>query len=323
MDRKDGLICSYLFNGDGKSHEMDWEEVRDWKPDKGWIWIHLDRKSEITRQWLAEKSGLNDLVSEALLAEETRPRSFTVDEGLILILRGVNLNPGADPEDMISIRIWIEENRVITLRHTPLMAIQDLRESIASGKGPREPSDFLVQLCSRLIDRIGPVLETLDEEVDNLEEQVVEAQSYELRTKLGGLRRQAISLRRYIAPQRDVMSRLHAERVPWLDDLHKSQLREVGDRLTRYVEDLDSARERAAVTQEELAGRLSEQMNKTMYILSIVAGIFLPLGLLTGLLGINVGGVPGTESSWAFGIVCLILLFMAGVGVFIFRRYKF
>lgn len=302
---------------------MDWEEVRDWKPDKGWIWIHLDRKSEITRQWLAEKSGLNDLVSEALLAEETRPRSFTVDEGLILILRGVNLNPGADPEDMISIRIWIEENRVITLRHTPLMAIQDLRESIASGKGPREPSDFLVQLCSRLIDRIGPVLETLDEEVDNLEEQVVEAQSYELRTKLGGLRRQAISLRRYIAPQRDVMSRLHAERVPWLDDLHKSQLREVGDRLTRYVEDLDSARERAAVTQEELAGRLSEQMNKTMYILSIVAGIFLPLGLLTGLLGINVGGVPGTESSWAFGIVCLILLFMAGVGVFIFRRYKF
>ncbi|MFH2002394.1 MAG: zinc transporter ZntB [Planctomycetota bacterium] len=323
MNEKDGLICSYLFDREGKAHETGWEEIRDWKPDQGWIWIHLDRKSENTNHWLTDESGLPALVSEALLAEETRPRSFTVDEGLIVILRGVNLNPGSDPEDMISIRIWIEGNRVITLRHKPMMAIQDIRDNIASGIKTKEPSDLLVQICARLIDRMGPVLETLDEQADDLEEQVVEAQSYELRTKLGALRRQAIALRRYIAPQRDVMARLHAERIPWLDDLHKAQLREVGDRLMRYVEDLDSARERAAVTQEELAGRLSEQMNKTMYILSIVAGIFLPLGLLTGLLGINVGGIPGTENHWAFTIVCLLLLAMAGVGIFIFRRFKF
>jgi zinc transporter len=107
-----------------------------------------------------------------------------------------------------------------------------------------------------------------------------------------------------------------------LTDQDRTRLREVQDRLTRYVEELDSARDRAAVTQEELVGRISDQMNKNMYVLSLVAGIFLPLGLLTGLLGINVGGIPGEGESMAFAIVCVILLLM-GVGVlFLFKRMR-
>jgi len=102
----------------------------------------------------------------------------------------------------------------------------------------------------------------------------------------------------------------------------RMRLRETSDRTTRYVEDLDAIRDRAMVTQEELNNRLAEQMNKTMYVLSIVAGIFLPLGLLTGLLGINVGGIPGTENKWAFTIFCFILLGVAGVQVWLFKRKK-
>ena len=76
-------------------------------------------------------------------------------------------------------------------------------------------------------------------------------------------------------------------------------IREIAERTSRFVEDIDAAKDRAAITQEELNSRLSEQMNKAMYVLSIVAAIFLPLGLLTGLLGINVGGIPGAENKWA------------------------
>ncbi len=137
------------------------------------------------------------------------------------------------------------------------------------------------------------VLSELDDRVDELEDEVLGGESYELRAKIGSLRRETISLRRYLAPQRDAVARLQNERVPWLDEVTRVHLREIADRTTRYVEDLDSARDRAAVTQDELNSRLSERMNKTMYVLSIVAGIFLPLGLLTGLLGINVGGIPG------------------------------
>lgn len=154
----------------------------------------------------------------------------------------------------------------------------------------------------------------IDDEVDALEDEVLTRESYELRGKFGGIRRTAIGKRRYLAPQRAVMARLHIEKVDWLDDTDRAYLRE--------VEDLDSARDRAAVAQDELNNRLSEQMNKTMYMLSIVAAIFMPLGLLTGLLGINVGGIPGTGSNWAFLIVCVGLVLIAALQAWFFRRMR-
>ena len=63
-------------------------------------------------------------------------------------------------------------------------------------------------------------------------------------------------------------------------------------------------------------------MNRTMYALSVIAGIFLPLGLLTGLLGINVGGMPGVENGWAFWITCALLVVLAAAEVWLFRRLK-
>ncbi len=164
------------------------------------------------------------------------------------------------------------------------------------------------------------MLVELDDEVDALEDEVLGAESYELRARIGAFRRSAIRFRRYLAPQKDTILRLQSERVDWLDDVDRARLREVGDRTLRFVEDLDAARDRAAVAQDELNSRLAEQMNKTMYVLSIVAGIFLPLGLLTGLLGINVGGMPGVDSHWAFLVVCLLLVVIAVLQVIFFRR---
>jgi zinc transporter len=166
----------------------------------------------------------------------------------------------------------------------------------------------LYEIVARMLTRIGAVVGDVEESVDELEELVLTAGNRELRTRLSAIRRQSIALRRFIAPQRDTVGRLHAERVSWLDDDTRARLREAADRTTRYIEDLDAARDRAAVTYEELSNRLAEQMNATMYRLSIVAAIFLPLGLLTGLLGINVGGIPGTDSSIAFTLVTVALV---------------
>jgi zinc transporter len=244
------------------------------------------------------------------------------NDGMLLILRGVNLNPGMDPEDMISIRFWIDANRIITLRHRRVMAIDDLRQAVEAGSGPVSPGGFLEDLSDRLVLRMGTVIADVDDSVDALEDEVLTEQSYDLRQKIAGIRRTAISMRRYLAPQRDVMARLYNEKVDWLDETTRMRLREIADRTTRYVEDLDAIRDRATVTQEELNNRLAEQMNKTMYVLSIVAGIFLPLGLLTGLLGINVGGIPGTENPLAFTLICILLVVIAGGLVWLFRRMK-
>jgi zinc transporter len=104
--------------------------------------------------------------------------------------------------------------------------------------------------------------------------------------------------------------------------MDRMRLRENADRMTRFVEDLDLVRERAVVVQEELVSRLSEKMDRTMYVLSIVAAIFLPLGFLTGLLGINVGGIPGADYKGSFLIFSVILICIVAFQVWFFRRKK-
>ena len=322
MAINDALICAYAFDDSGRAVAIDSGALESRTTAAGWLWIHLDRTNQATEHWLRDSAGLEPLVIEALLEEETRPRCASIGDGLLVILRGVNLNVGADPEDMVSIRVWVDADRVITLRNRKVMAVQDLRDAIEKGDVPATPGALLIDIAAYMIDRMGPVLADLNDAVDELEEEVLEAPGHELRTKLSKIRRQAISLRRFLAPLREVLTRLQTDRTPLFDDMNRSHLREIADRLTRYVEELDSARDRAAITQEELAGRMADAMNKNMYVLSIVAGIFLPLGLLTGLLGINVGGIPGTENSWAFTIVCAILVGLAVAVLWLFRRFR-
>jgi zinc transporter len=322
MTEQNGLVFAFQLDGRGGGRAVGWDEIRAWRPDGDLLWLHLDYGSAEVQRWISEESGFDAAIAGALTEQETRPRSFAAHEGLFVILRGVNLNPGADPEDMVSIRMWIEQRRVVTLRRRRVMAVEDLRESISAGSGPTDAGDFLVEMVDRLGLRMSAVLSDLDEVVDSVEESLLQAESGELRPKLAEVRRESIQLRRYLAPQRDVISRLQTERVSWLDEMDRAHLREMADRTTRYVEDLDSARDRAAVAHEELNSRLSEQLNRRMYALSVIAGIFLPLSFLTGLLGINVGGIPGTESPVAFTLVCVALLALASVQAWLFRRLR-
>ncbi len=319
MSEQNALVCAYLLDGKGGGNALDWAAIDAWEPEQGLLWIHLDSTTKEAQSWLKEKSGLSALTCDSLLDRETRPRNTQTDDGLLVILRGVNCNPGAEPDDMVAIRMLFTQQRIISMRFRVVRAIQDIRNNIEAGKGPCSPAEFLVMAAERITDRMGDVVAELDDKVGALENSVLIADSQELRSQLADLRRTSISLRRYIAPQRDVMARLVVDRISWLDDTDRAHLREVAERTGRFVDDIDSARERAIVTQEELINRLSEQMNKAMYMLSIVAAIFLPLGLLTGLLGINVGGIPGAEFKWAFAIVTAILL-LIGVGLILWFK---
>ena len=322
MSKKDALVCAYLLDGKGGGETMDWTAIDAWKPEQGLLWIHLDSTIKEAQSWLKEKSGLSALTCDSLLDRETRPRNTQTDDGLLVILRGVNCNPGAEPDDMVAIRMLFANQRIISMRFRIVRAVQDMRNNIEAGKGPCSAAEFLVMVAERIADRMGDVVSELDDNVGALEDSVLTADSHELRSQLADLRRTSISLRRYIAPQRDVLARLLIDRIGWLADTNRAHLREVAERTARFVDDIDSARERATVTQEELNNRLSEQMNKAMYLLSIVAAIFLPLGLLTGLLGINVGGIPGAEFKWAFVVVTAILL-LIGIGLILwFKKIK-
>ncbi|MEQ8326940.1 MAG: zinc transporter ZntB [Parvibaculum sp.] len=322
LERSEGgaLVCVFDGAGGANQEPLDGEGLGS----DGVTWTHVQRDSEAARRRLSREQGIAPLVRQALTAEETRPRCAPLDGGLLLILRGVNLNPEAAPEDMVSMRIWTDGRRIVSVWLRRLQAVADVEELLAQGRGPRNPGEFLALLSDRLATRMEPVIAEIDDRIDALEDEVLENYSPELRERLAAVRRQAIVLRRYFAPQREALVRLAAEQeaAPWLEARERYSLRETADRITRYVEDLDAGRERAGVVHDQLANHLSDELNRGMYILSIIAAVFLPLGFITGLLGINVGGLPGTDDPFAFAVVCAILAVLAGLEVWLLRRLK-
>lgn len=322
MPKEESLIVAYILDGQGGGKRIGWNEIAQWTPEQGVLWVHINYQKQHAKRWLSKESSLDPLISRAMLTEEARPRSVVDPQGLLVFLRGVNLNPGQDPEDMVSIRVWLDKHRIITTRRRRLLSINDLREAIEEGRGPKAPAEFLHMLNDRLLSRMSDVFESLDENVDSLEQAVLTQESYLLRPKIADIRRQAISIRRYLAPQREALNRLQLEETPFLTSTDRLYLREATDRIMRYIEDLDAARERAAVTQEELSSRLSEQLDHRMYVLSVAAVIFLPLTFFTGLLGINVGGIPGATHQWAFLTVCTVLLIITLIMLGLFHRKK-
>lgn len=312
-------IAAFGFDG-GAARELDWAGVRDWPRERGFSWVHLHRTESSHVQWLEERSGLDALSCEILLEEETRPRFVVSAEHVIVILRGVNHDPEEDPDDMVSLRLLIAKDRIVSLRKRRLMAIADVRQQLLAGATMASPAALFTSLVECLLDRQMPVIDALEDAIDEIEDSMIEGTSAEFRGRISACRRQAIGLRRYLAPQRDVLLRLASDRVPWFDDACRAQLREIAERQARLVEELDAVRDRAALASEELVGRLSERLNRNTYVLSLVAGVFLPLSFVTGLLGINVGGIPGSADEVAFWVVCAGLTLVAGFVLWLFRR---
>jgi len=319
-----GLAWAFRVPGEGPVTSFEELEQMD-RPDpgeRGYVWAHLDLNVQAARDWLTSRSRLPRDAVEGLLARETQPRAFPTAEGVLLYLRGVNLNPGADPEDMVGIRLWIEPGRIISVRLRPLMAARSLRDALAEGRGPRTIGRLLTDLADGLVERMDPVIRDLSEGIDDLEERLFSERRPRTGDRLAEIQRDAIIFRRYLAPQREALSTLSEAPAEWLTEDDREELRDASGSVARIVEELQSIRDRAAVIEAELERRISERLNRSTYLLTVIAGVFLPLSLITGLLGINVAGIPLAERPWAFAGVCALLVALAVGEILLLRWLK-
>jgi zinc transporter len=320
----EAFIFGFEFPVEGPVRKVDWQKAKATAacPTSGWRWLHFNRLSEETRDWLETSSDLDETVISALLQAETRPRCVAHDDGVLLNLRGINHNPGAEPEDMISVRVWATNNLVVSMRSYPVKAIHEVREEVAAGNVPPSPGDLLVVLAARLIDRIEPVVEQLNEEADEFEEKLLKEDEDVPQSDLAEFRRTILLLRRYIQPQRDAMVQLQREGKMLINPEQVIDLREIADRVTRIAEDLDAIRDRAAVMQDQISGQRQEQLNQRVVALSVISALFLPLTFLTGLLGMNVAGIPFATNPWAFAFVVALTIALAAALLLYLRRMR-
>ncbi len=286
------------------------------------LWVHMQSDDPECAPVMTGL-GLGSQVIDVLTSPETRPRTTAMAEGVLMVLRGVNLTQDADPEDMISLRIWLTDRLIVTARksHHRLMTIQDIRQSLDDGVGPGSSGEFLLEVVERLVIRIGQVVNETEESLETIEEALDSLNPTEVRFQLTELRRRAAQLKRYLAPQRDALDAMYRLRSNLLDERLVFELREWSDRTTRNLEDLDLVRERAILMQEELRNRVAEQQNQRMYVLSLVTAIFLPLSFITGIFGMNVMGLPGVDNPLGFILVMGGMMALA-LGVGVWMRFR-
>lgn len=325
QDQDSALLHAFVLDGRGGARSISRDELDSLQLDEQEsLWLHWDRSQVQSQRWLRENSGLDEFSCDLLLEENTRPRLLPLPNSEMLIfLRGINRNPGAEPEDMVSVRIFADARRVISLRLRPLLATDALIADLLAGKGPKTSSELLLELARHLTSRVDGLVAELSELLDGEEDALDDDERYRPDHGLMlQVRRRAASLRRFLAPQRDLYAQLARNRQPWFVEDDDDYWNELNNRLTRYLEELELLRERVGLVLEAENRRLGERMNRIMYRFTVITGLFLPLTFLTGLLGINVGGIPGSESPIGFFVACGLMILLAVGQVLLFRRWR-
>lgn len=309
----EGLIAAFDVDAEGRVVALTWSQIDAPVPIGGWRWIHMHRNAARSQAWLLDGDIPPNPVAWALMAEDTRPRFTALDGGDVLFLRGVNLNDGAEPEDMVSVRLYISDTHVVSVAIRRLRAVGDLIALFEAGQPPSTTGAFVEDLIHDLRQRVEPVLDELEDVIEIHELDAIKdtgVPSAKTRNAFTDARQDAVILRRHLVPQASALREIVRRKPTWL--VSAEALEEEAVAFERVVEDLDTLRERAAVLRDEMSARLAERANDIVLVLSVVSAVFLPITFLTGLMGMNVGGLPLAETRYGFLTVCLFMLAVTG-----------
>jgi zinc transporter len=211
---------------------------------------------------------------------------------------------------------------VISFAYRLPHALDEVERQFLSGT-INDPGDLITAFATVMSAGLDPVIAAIGDTLDDIEAEVDEHYSRSTRRKVSLLRAEAISYRRFIAPQREALTNFSMQRHSWLDEQDRLHLRTAADRYARMAEELEAVRERAAIVHDEITDLRGEQMDGRGLLMSIIALIFLPLTFITGLLGMNVQGIPYAEEPWSFwGVVAFcVLVGLAVIGWFVRLRW--
>tara|TARA_R110002049_G_scaffold117332_3_gene270696 strand:+ start:92467 stop:93408 length:942 start_codon:yes stop_codon:yes gene_type:complete len=273
-------------------------------------WWHYDLSDPSLASWVA--THLPPIPAGALMQPETRPRCDEFGDGLMLNLRGINMNAGQHADQMVSVRMWVAADVVITVRLRKIYAIDEIRQLAVAHAAPPSPAVFLRALIGRLTARVQEEVAQLAARTEFYETDL-EDRSTPPPKDLPITRRSVIKLRRYLDPQRAALVTLAEIDLPIIPEADALHLRELANRTTIVVEELDALQQRIVTVQDEHDNQTAQRQARHGHVLSLAAALFLPLGFVTGLFGVNVGGMPGVDDARAFALLCLSLLVLAAV----------
>ena len=289
---RNGLICGFTLNATLKAKPLALHvanEKNTLPPSPHWL--HFNLADTRATNWIHSCTLIPEDARELLLDSDAHIRSENFDSGLALVIGDLYHDFKDDPEDLGVLRLYLDNNRLMTGRGHPLKSVDRLRHELFEGMIIANSIDLFARLIYDIGDSIHNVIKQLNDRVDDAEDQILAGHLQNQGSKLGQMRRLLARLRRHLSANRQAMQ-LALPHISRWSKHDTSELRQAVEHLDSTIQDLELVQERTRLLQEEIAGRMSEATNRNLYVLSIVTVTLLPINLITGIFGMNTGGLP-------------------------------
>ena len=312
------MNCTAILVGDGPVRRVSPEEALAYR-GPGFVWTHVESAGADGLP-LVVGEDIPDVAANALTATETRPRCERIEDGAIVNLRGPAAVELDNSDRLVSLRMWVRRGKVDSVTRVPLTATANVIKLMDQGE-ILDPGDLVAAFAREISRQLDPQVAQLGDDLDDCESSLEAHNIYRLRAPITRIRSEAIAFRRFVAPDRDALVALTGFDFDWLAEDDRLHIREAADRFARMAEELEAVRERAALLHEQITDLRAEQTDQRALYISVVAFIFLPLTFVTGLLGMNVEGIPYAHTHWAsWGVV--IFCVIVGVSVLAWFRWR-
>jgi zinc transporter len=321
-----GLVCGFLFQPGERGRAIGAEEAAHWltQPDEGFgdfLWLHFHLVHSASQRWMETHLDLPEEFYEALREGSHSTRIEQQEGGLLSVMNDVIFNFEQTPLDVATLWAYTHRRIMVTARQKPLRSIDRLRASVKSGDVFRAPAELFVHLLRDQADLMVQIVRTTSIEIDSIEDRFLAHRPHTFSLDLGALRRVLVRLQRMLAPEPGSIFRLLARPPTWLQAQDVQELRESTEEFSLVLGDLAGLVERIKLLQEEIATRVDQQSSRTLFTLTMVTVLALPINIIAGFFGMNVGGIPLAENHHGFWLLVLIVAtFTVLAGWWAFRR---
>ncbi len=276
------------------------------------LWLHFSLANSASQSWLQRNLTLPQGFYEALQSDVGSTRLEQDAEALVAVIHDVLFDFKFDASSIATSSLCIKPHLLVSVRLRPLRSIDQLRAAVRAGHLFRSPIDLLAHLLRDQANVLIAILQQATSRVDQIEDRFLANRISVSRSELGILRRVLVRLQRLLAPEPTAFFRLLNRPPDWISQEDRQDLQEAVEEFATAVSDSAALIERVKLIQEELAALVNEQTNRTLFVLTIVTVLALPINLVAALFGMNVGGIPLAQHPYGFfWIICVLVAFTA------------
>lgn len=316
---EDGLIWGYRFAPGQAAQAIGTDAVaafltaQSQAPTGEFLWLHFSLSNQGAERYLRRVLDLPEAFFESLGSQVGSTRLEQDDDALIAVIHDVLFESSFDASEVGTTSLCINPRLIVSARLRPLRSVDRLRAAVRAGQPFRSPVELLAHLLRDQANVLSDILRKSTVRVDAIEDRLLANRIASDRTELGSLRRSLVRLQRLMAPEPTALFRLLNRPPAWVGRDDVQDLQQAAEEFSTAIGDSAALVERVKLIQEELAALVNEQTGRSLFVLTVVTVLALPVNLVAGLFGMNVGGVPLSAHGHGFAIVVTALVVLTAV----------